>query len=100
MITLRTPTWRILVEALRRRSRFTSKWSGLGCKSDYWPAKRDGYMEPAFPGDPKPRIMCWWKLTERGNRVVAYWLGQGYDHIRIEAGDFPPSRIPAIVVED
>lgn len=92
-----------LVEALRRRQRFnqqnqsiTDQWTGLGSKSEYAAVLKDGLM--VYATSPNPGHMTWWKLTEKGARIVAYWLGQGWTYERIEAGEYPSAAIPAEVL--
>lgn len=72
-----------LVEALRRRLTFnnrdqsiTEQWTGLGCASEYRAAAIMGFM--AIDGQYAPRAMRWWRLTPKGARIIAYWMGQGF----------------------
>jgi len=95
-----------LVEALRRRTRFlsnptggdgiTQQWTGLGYVKDYKAAVASGLMEPE--STPHRGCMGWWRLTERGARIIAYWFGQGFNFEKIESGPFPSNLIPAEVL--
>lgn len=105
--TLPTSVYWPLVEALRRRTRYapdpvggkgiTSQWTGLGSPSIYKQAVADGCMK-CTRGTPTPRVASWWRLTEKGARIVAYWIGQGYTHERIEGNDLPSRQIPQEVL--
>lgn len=85
-----------LMEALRRRLRFfdnpsggseiTKHWTGLGSKSAYKQAVASGFMEVATSDN--PGHMTWWRLTEKGARIVAYWIGKGFTYEAIERDDF------------
>ena len=46
---------------------------------------------------PNPHGMSWWKLTEQGARVVAYWIGQGFTSKTLENGDLPSKVIPRLI---
>ena len=46
---------------------------------------------------PNPDGMMWWKLTEQGARVVAYWIGQGFTSKTLENGDLPSKVIPRLI---
>lgn len=88
-----------LTEALRRRTRFFEKdrgirdqWTGLGGVSEYKFAVNAGLMTRVH--QPNPGHSEWWRLTERGARIISYWMGRGLDHEKIEAGNLPPAEIP------
>jgi hypothetical protein len=91
-----------LTEALRRHLRFhdhatggtsiTKHWTGLGSATQYKAAVSAGLMECAT--ELNPRYTTWWRLTEKGARIVAYWLGQGWTAERIEQGAIPSSQVP------
>lgn len=95
-----------LVEALHRRTRFfhdpsggpglTQQWTGLGSTSDYKRAVADGFMEQATVCP--PRTKTWWRLTERGALIVAYWMGCGFTHEEIECEELPPRYIPTCLL--
>lgn len=92
-----------LVEALRRRQRFNdlkqsidAQWTGLGTASTYKQAVQGGYMVVATARNPGHNT--WWQLTEKGARVVAYWLGQGYTFERIEMDDIPQWDVPVDIL--
>jgi hypothetical protein len=98
-VYLRKHEYGCLVEALRRRQRFndlnksvTDQWTGLGCKGEYKQAVEAGYMKVATSLNPGHQT--WWKLTEKGARVVCYWFGLGFGYSKIEAGAMPPVMIP------
>jgi len=102
-VYLREHEYYNLVEALRRRLRFysnpsggkdiTKQWTGLGSKTEYKQSLERGYMEVAT--ELNPGNTTWWKLTDKGARVVCYWIGQGYTYEQIEqGGGLPPAKIP------
>lgn len=93
-IKLNQREYNALVEALRRTTRFseeyrthghslTTMWCGLGSATHYKAAQLAGFMEPVH-GSIHKGAMGWWKLTERGSRVICYWLGQGFSYLDIE----------------
>ena len=102
-LQLRNSEYGVLVEALRRRSRFfgnpsggpsiIEQWTGLGSANTYRQAVEAGYMICA--ADLNLGYDTWWKLTEKGARIISFWIGQGWNHTRIEAGDWPLRQIPA-----
>ena len=92
---------RILVEALRRHTRFnmhdlnkplTEAWTGLGSMTEYRPALDAGLMTCAT--QLHPGFSVWWKLTTRGALIVAYWLGQGFDFKKVESDNEPNLIVP------
>jgi hypothetical protein len=97
-----------MVEALRRRLRFlhnatggqeiTKQWTGLGSASAHKPATKAGFMERATNHPSAPRCDDWWKLTEKGARVIAYWIGQGFTFEQIEAGKTPSHVLPLSIL--
>lgn len=82
----------LLLEALRRYTRFgirdkeslTGAWTGLGSMSTYAPCLNAGLMVCAT--SPNPGYSTWWRLTEKGARIVQAWLEAGYDYANVEAG--------------
>ena len=101
---LKMGVYNLLTEATRRlkfnendlRKPMTEAWTGLGTKSEYNPCLESGFM--TFVSTPRPRVMTWWTLTDKGARVVSYWLGMGYDHHKIEGGECPPIEVPDVLV--
>ena len=93
---LKSDEYSCLVEACRRFSRFghdysndiEKAWTGLGFKTEYKQACNNGYMEPVH-SMPRNRCMGWWKLTEKGVKIVQHWLDSGYDFETIENGKCP-----------
>ena len=92
----------LLVEALRRHTRFnlkvdglgmplTEAWTGLGSATTYQPAVDAGLMVCAT--ELNPGHTTWWKLTVKGALIVAFWHGKGFDFKRIEAGELPPMDV-------
>ncbi len=104
---LRKGEYNVLVEALRRRTRFlndptggqviTAQWTGLGSATTYKQAVARGFMECATPLN--PGFNAWWRLTTKGALVVAYWIGAGHDYKTIESGHLPLSSIPDSVLQ-
>ena len=106
LTVLRKQEYYCLVEALRRRSRFhmagpgdthtaiTNQWTGLGSATTYKQAVQAGYMESIPKHEKNPGYHCWWRLTPKGALVVAYWIGLGFSHERIEREELPPMQIP------
>lgn len=96
----------VMIEALRRRGRFgridgrwqaiTAQWTGLGTPTAYKDAVKYGLMERSK--NPVSRGMDWWTLTEKGARIVAYWIGQGYSYESVEANRYPEITIPASIL--
>jgi len=97
--TLSSRQWAILMEALRRYTRFHSEESlteaptGYGKRSTGYGPAADRYMVPALPGDGNASYVCWWRLTEEGAAVVKHWMDLGYTYQHIESRltkYFPP----------
>jgi hypothetical protein len=94
-LKLKAASWRTLIEATRRYTRFhqgedlLKAWTGLGTPPEYRQAVNDGYME-VLHGKAKPRIASWYRLTEKGAKIVKFWLEKGYDYNKIENNDIPP----------
>lgn len=92
-IKLRKQEHWVLIEALRRRLRFagdgpgpspiTKQWTGLGSPTQYKQAVEGGYMQ-ATPTPNFARHIGWWRLTDKGARIIAYWIGQGWTLARLE----------------
>jgi len=87
----------LLLEALRRFTRFvdsegrrtggdelTRAWTGLGSASAYAPVVNAGLMTVAT--SPNPRYSTWWRLTEKGAKVVQHWIDSGYGNENVENG--------------
>lgn len=89
----------LLIEALRRFSRFsmtqkgkgveslTTEWTGLGSATEYKPVLDEGLMEIATK--PNPGYATWWRLTPKGAKIVKHWLGQGHTYNSIERELYP-----------
>lgn len=81
-----------LLEALRRYSRFgkpegkslTEAWTGLGSVSEYASCLNSGLM--TYATSPNPGYTTWWRLTEKGAKIVQALLDKGYTHMNVEAG--------------
>jgi len=88
----------LLCEALRRYTRFHNKesltqaWTGLGFPSEYKMAIKAGLMDYVFDNR-TPRIMHWYKLTDRGAEIVQDWLDLGFTYEDIESGYTPSLKI-------
>ena len=105
-IRLRKDEYGCLVEALRRHSRFftnpsggpaiTSHWTGLGSATTYKQAVEAGYMTLATASNPGHDT--WWRLTEKGAKVICFWLGAGYDYKKVEFDTLPPATIPEMIL--
>ena len=108
--SLSMPEHSCLVDALRRRCRYGARgdwtiraqWAGMGCNGEYKAAVKAGLMELAVIPKPSytvpnPDGMSWWKLTEQGARIVAYWIGQGFASKTLENGDLPSKVIPRLI---
>ncbi len=92
----------LLCEALRRYCRFhlqdlrrplIDAWTGLGSYTQYKPALDSGLM--IYATSPNPGYTTWWRLTEKGAKIVQGWLDTGFTHADIEAGRLPPAEVPA-----
>jgi hypothetical protein len=104
---LNKATYSVLCEALRRFQCFhvegdrnkkwnladlQSAWTGLGYASEYRPAIAGGYMTAA--GKYAPRCQGWFKLTEKGAKIVLQWHKDGYKAVDYELTDRPPQVTP------
>lgn len=107
---LKTKSYKVLLEALRRYTRFcsdeslSSAWTGLGRLSTYKHVYlcEHGLMRPVTPFDlgslNDRRSDHWWKLTPAGEEIISFWLKRGYTHEHIEheyvhdANLLPPSE--------
>ena len=77
--------WELLSEARRRYLQFgkpigktlTEAWTGLGSATTYKPCSDAGLMEIATT--PNPGYTTWWRLTERGARVVHAMIDGTFD---------------------
>lgn len=80
----------LMLEALRRYTWFhkgeplTQCWTGLGYVTEYKPAIKAGFIEPATSS--QPRCMRWFRLTETGATIVQQWLNEGRDYRDVEEG--------------
>jgi hypothetical protein len=92
-MTITTRQYRLLLEALRRFTRFaegrslTVAWTGLGSASAYKPALDGGLM--TYATEPNPGYSTWFRLTEAGAAIVGKWLDAGFTHRHIERGQLP-----------
>jgi len=103
MVYLKRDIFSWLVEALRRElmhgdkdynanKALTEKWLGLGMPSTYKQIVAEGYMVPVHPPI-TPKVEAWYKLTEKGARVVQFWLDQGITLSNFNTF-YPDHRIP------
>jgi len=91
----------LLCEALRRYTRFgigdgkslTEAWTGLGFTSYYKIALETGLMTYIDGDKPYPRILHWFRLTDKGAKIVQNWLDLGFTYEDIENGKLPPLKI-------
>lgn len=82
----------LLLEAVRRYTRFgvrdnktlENAWTGLGSYSTYKPCVDAGLM--TYATLPNPGYSTWWKLTDKGCKIVLAILNRGYDYENVENG--------------
>lgn len=83
-----TPKQSILLrEALRRYTQFHASkklkdvCTGLGTATEYKPVFDAGYM--TYANGPNPGYLTWWKLTDKGLKIVQKWVDEGYSHEKL-----------------
>jgi len=82
----------LLLEALRRYTRFgkpegktlIGAWTGLGAMTTYAPCLNVGLM--TYATSPNPGYSTWWRLTDKGAKIVQVFLDNGYNYQNVENG--------------
>ena len=80
---LKNRQFNCLAEALRRCAMHPSEpivkvWTGLGSYTTYKSTIDAGFME--YIHSPNPSYIQWFRLTEKGAKIVQNWIDKGYSN--------------------